>query len=1607
MKKLISQLTIVLILALAFMNPVNANELTVYEYFEISSSRIITTNLGDNQLIISMAINNITDYDEGDIGHFQYHQKSFYTQATRFGNDLISENIFKLYRNISTGSTSTTFNYDTLANSADYIDPEKQLYLIAGNDFQIDTIEYSLFYHDIEGDNYDFNDTIMHVTITVPNGFLNEARYYGEGSKKAITYYWGSWHNQEFNYIKLHGPFLYQKNLVAIEELQDTTLTQGDLFTFGLKSDTWADSVKYYGDIEPDFGQLSVDTNGTVAYTPDFEIYKSPVPLNFFAVKGNDTIKRSINVNISPAYSVEQTTFAFNYSGGQTGSTTGNVVITERNDSLIVNVMGDTIDVGETEANPLVKLWGIPESTGTIGEIANWPKNIAELNYYADVITMADRYMAVGNIANSNTIHFYARTCTNLYLYYFHSTTYILDMYNCSVGRDAAISYNTVRLPKWVDNIYAWEELSSDYDYCWLHPNWLKNTLRTLKNQLMEGENTDFVLERLEFYRSAIGDNKDKPNFWPNDPEIKQSLIQLYTDMSNIINRYKAGLDYFGNPAGWVPLVSLEISSAMFDQEIDYALNAMYLSYWVQHNFENLSDQHSAIQDALESNSKEVSSLTSEFNALSSAATIAARKFESLTVESNELKLEINDLHQELIKRAEKEIKDEEKRRKKFGFFKSAASFMGSVCSAIPLPATQIIGAGLTGVSEINLDDPLSLDNLTVALGATTNAVNSYSSFAKQNSVAMQGIQDQTSGLSSIGSGLQIATEISTAAGPLVSGFNEISEASKSAGVPNSKVQARLQKLMSESPEFKNVQSRLTAVLNKRQEIYANLVQMNDRITEINTEIPNLTLAINQFAVELAKPAMDLDPSTVEFVKDMEQRATERLVRYQYYMAKAYEYRVLKQYPGDFGMENIVNKIAAMGEGSQSAVLTPDQFDVLKIIYQEQLKVITDRIYSDFTANGASERTGVRYLEITPTDLEYLNNGEQIALNLYNSGSFRFSSDEQDIRIVDIDIDSYEYFDGTTDVETFKLNIEHSGISKFQLNDNVYTFNHYSVDNTSRIKWIYTFYPKLGKEPLSNKPSAASSSLLSSLVEGGSDDLMQFSRPSAWADLYFNMDVDNKPLQKLILKVTFDYTNPDMNNSYAPVSFLSEPAELSPTILPMQKDINGRQLGIGEIYRFYNLSDSVSFKIASSFGEWQAKCILNGNGDTVSYTVDDEGNMVVGFIVEEATTLKTYWKTNDTLMLLTPTANELLNTDSELEISWEENILSPISVLLLKDGFTFATILDSTTEKTFNWTIPSDIPYSDNFQVKICNIYNDEIYDISEPISITGGTGTGDTPYINLLSPTELTNVKYGEEITINYNTNMESPVNITLLKGGELYKSLAYQTHVRSFNWIIDNHLVIGNDYQIKVVSSDDNTIFDLSTVFEIVSNNDDPVETYYLNLLNPSTQDMCFLDTTYLVNWTTNHNAPVRIELLKGGMLYNVLEYAVADTFHYWTIPNTIANGSGYQLRIISTSDENLMSLSPIFSIQNLTSINTIASNSFSVYPNPSQGTLYIQAPESLTNGNYTIEISNLVGTTVSYEHTEFNNSKCSLNLSHLKAGLYILKSNDLNIHKTIMIK
>ena len=68
--------------------------------------------------------------------------------------------------------------------------------------------------------------------------------------------------------------------------------------------------------------------------------------------------------------------------------------------------------------------------------------------------------------------------------------------------------------------------------------------------------------------------------------------------MQVLNHRAASNLDYFGNPAGWAPMLSFEANLAAFENEIDSGIQTLYLTYWLQNKAQNAQKRVAALDYA-------------------------------------------------------------------------------------------------------------------------------------------------------------------------------------------------------------------------------------------------------------------------------------------------------------------------------------------------------------------------------------------------------------------------------------------------------------------------------------------------------------------------------------------------------------------------------------------------------------------------------------------------------------------------------------------------------------------------------------------------------------------------------------------------------------------------------------------------------------------------------------------------------------------------------------------------------------------------------------------------------------------------------------------------
>ena len=83
--------------------------------------------------------------------------------------------------------------------------------------------------------------------------------------------------------------------------------------------------------------------------------------------------------------------------------------------------------------------------------------------------------------------------------------------------------------------------------------------------------------------------------------------------------------------------------------------------------------------------------------------------------------------------------------------------------------------------------------------------------------------------------------------------------------------------------------------------------------------------------------------------------------------------------------------------------------------------------------------------------------------------------------------------------------------------------------------------------------------------------------------------------------------------------------------------------------------------------------------------------------------------------ILSPNGGESLDLGSSYEITWNDNFSDNVSLKLYRGGVFAGTITSSTvSDGSFTWSIPTDLQESDNYKIKIQNVSESAINDLSD-----------------------------------------------------------------------------------------------------------------------------------------------------------------------------------------------------------------------------------------------------------------------------------------------------
>ncbi len=538
---------------------------------------------------------------------------------------------------------------------------------------------------------------------------------------------------------------------------------------------------------------------------------------------------------------------------------------------------------------------------------------------------------------------------------------------------------------------------------------WIMEALNNARNDYLAGDIAGAENE-LSRYVEMLDLLEEQ---WGTDVDYtaeQMELVAIRDEMGSLLNRINSNLDYFGNPAGWVPMLSFEVNQWGFKDEIKHALNLMYLAHWVNNVGLGIEARIDGLEELWNDLGDEVVSLQATFNELQVRIPQLHTEAFNLTTKSALLKDELREIDERLRAQADRNIQDQILWKSIVAGTQLGLRVGGVIMQAIPVgqPALGAVGGVMDVAGKFDIENVF--ESVTGSIDGTADVATTftdklYKEKLEKVTKAVKGIDPKDTDIAERTKKLK---DLSKATASMAQGVKGVTKVLGDFKMPKVDLDAEIAKLRAESEEYQDVCDKLQEVAEEKMELMRQIAVTTHEATIVPKLIALNLLAMDQIQTELDENREVFAPETMDYINEIDRRARERLLKYHYYMAKAYEYRLLKEFTGELNLMPLIEKIERMAsKGDATPVLELQHFESLMTPYLDQLREIAMEIFNRYNDDFSIELGRETTVKLTPEQIAALNAGETVRLNLMEMGVFL--PREENVRIVGIKVIEEEF----------------------------------------------------------------------------------------------------------------------------------------------------------------------------------------------------------------------------------------------------------------------------------------------------------------------------------------------------------------------------------------------------------------------------------------------------------------------------------------------------------------------------------------------------------------------------------------------------------------------
>ena len=601
---------------------------------------------------------------------------------------------------------------------------------------------------------------------------------------------------------------------------------------------------------------------------------------------------------------------------------------------------------------------------------------------------------------------------------------------------------------------------------------------------------------------------------FPKDPDLEFAFRVHRGELLTLAERLADDLDYFGNPPGWVPRLSLEANYAVYAGEAEASVRMMFLSYWLTQVWAEREDRIAGLSFGISAKKSDIEEYRQRIRNMKKLLPALERESLAMRRETERFVADLQAVEERVAARFRS---DKELRRTLGAVFDALGSTATMLTFVSPWAAPFAAGFMIAG--------PLTRETAPLVSGG--GAGDAFAQILEDEDIAWA--RDRLAALDP-GRAQDVTrfeTELAGVSRDLEQATRQFLEQTireSLAGQVTDDFDAALElnQVITRDEEFRAAYDRLIEIVTLRQVYREKIAEAVADLDGAITGIQEAVWAIDTMEAARRSEERHIDRRARAVLDQMRRRARERLVLYQYYLAKAFEYRMLAPCP----VSPLANRVYAAAEQQFGTTAGADKpFDVesprvkdLVAIYREDLGEIVRATVTGLNTERFDPMVAKAQIRLNDEELGRLNETGEVSLNLESLGAIL--PDDRNARIAGVRvIESASRFAVDEDAPdghsaALDLTVEPPERGMILWEDQAFSFFYGGTRSTSVVLGGYTWREPSGTgEPM--EPSRGADSLLASMVDKTFGDKNRIHRihfrPSAHGEIVVRAGTASRP----------------------------------------------------------------------------------------------------------------------------------------------------------------------------------------------------------------------------------------------------------------------------------------------------------------------------------------------------------------------------------------------------------------------------------------------------------------------------------------------------------------